>query len=389
MTAKQTLVSASLVVLLVASSESHADPEVPAPTGEVRPDDPITPAPVIGPAKPMPKTLPREPTGSFSIGAGYHVDDRFIATAQVAQDDLFLTGTRLALTMKLSRREQLALVRFEDPTLLGRNVRLRADLYNHRLVYPGPGFTREATGGDLALSVPLTRHAHAFFGYRIEQVAVELGGESLVARGVPGAVPGQPLWRGGRIASLRAGLAYSTLDAPDMPTRGTSLGTSLELADRAFGSEVQLLRTSAWASHHRQLGPFTLHLGGTASSVSTSAPLSERLHFDGSDDIRGYAPGAVGPRDLMTGMPLGGNFKYTARGELELPLIPRWGLSVAGFVDAGGIYGQDKATDGGGSAASAGFGMIWRTPIGALRFDVAFPLDGGSPRFQFSLGGSW
>ena len=40
---------------------------------------------------------------------------------------------------------------------------------------------------------------------------------------------------------------------------------------------------------------------------------------------------------------------------------------------------------------SAGFGVIWRSPIGPLRFDVAYPLDGADrkPQFLFSLGGAF
>ena len=34
-------------------------------------------------------TAKREPTGRFQVGAGFSTDDKFIATATVAQDDLF------------------------------------------------------------------------------------------------------------------------------------------------------------------------------------------------------------------------------------------------------------------------------------------------------------
>ncbi|MBA3452819.1 MAG: BamA/TamA family outer membrane protein, partial [Deltaproteobacteria bacterium] len=192
-------------------------------------------------------------------------------------------------------------------------------------------------------------------------------------------------FRGGRLAAIRAGIDYNTLDHPFAPTRGTRVGTSIEIADRDLGSEIQMIRTDAWLSHHRPLGPLTLHLAGTMSTVSDGAPFSERLHFDGNRDIRGYAPGALGPRDPLTGMSLGGNLKYTARGELEAPLLPRAGLSLAGWVDAGGILTHGAQW----SAASVGVGVLWRSPIGLIRVDLAVPLDGGKPGLVFGLGGTW
>jgi len=362
MTAMQTLMSASLVALLAASTgTAHAEPE----------DD--------APPRPASQAPPGTPTGSFQLGAGYATDEGFLTTATIAQDDLFDTGKRLELTARLSERGQLFRLRYEDPSVGGTRFMLRGDLYSTRRSFVG--FDREATGGALTLSRPLGKHLHAFLGYKLEQVTVTPTAVAPSARGVAD----EPAWRGGRIAALRAGLVYSTLDTPWLPTRGTSVGGVIEVADRDLGSEIGYTRTDAWLSHHRPLGPLTLHLGGTLRTITGSAPLSERLHFDGSRMIRGYAPGAIGPHDPVTGMPLGGTLAYTARGELEAPLSSRLGLSAAGFVDVGGIYDDH----GGASAGSAGVGLIWRTPIGPVRLDVAFPLDGGKPRLVFGLGGGF
>ena len=36
-----------------------------------------------------------------------------------------------------------------------------------------------------------------------------------------------------------------------------------------------------------------------------------------------------------------------------------------------------------------GFGLIWRSPIGPLRFDWAKPIDGGPTRFIFGIGSAF
>lgn len=367
MTAKQTM-SASLAALSWCASPVLADPE-PAPAATEPPGE-VQPRPL----ELMPK---RPPTGTFELGAGYATDDGLLVTARVAQPRLFGTDKGLALAAVLTERRQDVTARYDDPTLLGTSLRLRGELYNRTWLHPG--FRRQAAGGDVSLARRIAPHLDAYAGYRLERVEVTPDtATSLYRGGVPGELP----WHGGLIGAVRAGVVYSTVDERLYPRRGTTVGAEVEVADRALGSDLGYLRTDAWLGHHRALGPFTLHLAGRVRSI-TDVPLSERLHFDGSADVRGYAPGAIGPHDPVTGLPTGGNLAWTARGELELPLGTS-GLSIAGFVDAGGL----AAEWGTGTGASAGFGVIWRSPIGPLRVDVAFPLDGdGRPRWVLGLGG--
>ncbi len=385
MTAKQTIRSASLVAFLVASTvPALAEPQELTSkdaTGEVREEpEPTTEAP--GEVPPVPLKPPRAPTGTFQIGAGYGTDDGFIAQARVAQDSLFGTGQKLALSARISKREQLFHLGYDVPKLAGGDLTLRTELYARREQLPG--FQRAATGGGATLVAPVGDHLQAFFGYRVEEVTTTID-EPASSRGGAGA-PIAP--RDGRSASLRGGLVYSTLDQPYLPTRGMALGASIAVADPRWGSEIQLTRFDGWGSVHQAIGPLTLHLGGSVSTVASrdegGVPLAERLHLDGSSVLRGFAPGSIGPRDPRTGMSLGGNLEYTARAELEVPLIRRLGISAVGFVDHGGIYDAGGA---GSSGTSVGFGLIWRSPIGPLRFDWAIPLDGdGRPRFVFGFG---
>jgi outer membrane protein assembly factor BamA len=266
-------------------------------------------------------------------------------------------------------------------------------------VKQGPGAGAENAAQNAALLRDVTaqvsgtvtqRRAHefliyvGFLGYRVEQVATTID-DPIAARGE---LPTPVTSRDGRIAALRGGLTYSTLDQPFLPTKGMSLGASIEVADPRWGSELQLTRFDGWASLHQAIGPLTLHLGGSVSTVSSrdaaGVPLSERLHLDRSSVIRGFAPGSIGPRDGATGLSLGGNFEYTGRAELEAPLVRAVGISAVGFVDHGGIYDIGGA---GSNGTSVGFGLIWRSPIGPLRFDWAFPVAGDhSPHFVFGVG---
>jgi len=379
MIATQTRRSASLVALslgVFSSVPAVAEPDDAEPVqraGEVRDDERDERGEGGEPARTPSATAPppaRKPTGRFQIGAGFSSDESFIAQATIAQDDLFRTGQRLSLTAQISAKRQLFLLGYDVP--LGGGLELRTQLYaSDRLL---PGFRRKAAGGTASLVAPLGANLTGFVGFRLEQVAAE-DTDDVIARAVD--APSRDSFT---LAALRAGISYSTLDQPFLPTKGRSFGAAVELADPRWGSDVTLAKAQVWSSFHHDLGPAILHLGATASAISSrdagGVPRSERFYLDSSSLIRGYAPGSIGPST-------GGTLMYTARAELEVPLIRSAGLSAVGFIDGGGIFDRSGA---GGTGVSYGVGLVWRSPIGPLRFDWGFPADGGPMRFVFGIG---
>lgn len=374
MNATQTRRSASLVALslgVVSSVPAFAEPDGGEPVqrpGEARDEDgpPRTPSETA----PAPPPAPRRPTGRFQIGAGFSSDENFIATATIAQDDLFHTGQRLSLSTQISSRRQLFLLGYDIP--LGGGVELRTQLYAKDQLLPG--FRRQAAGGTASLVAPLADHLTGFVGFRLEQVEA-VPTDEIIARSVD-PVADTPI----TIAALRAGLAYSTLDDPVLPTKGRTFGAAFEVADPRWGSDVNLAKASIYSSFHQPIGGAILHLAATGTAIASrdpgGVPRSERLYLDTSTLVRGYAPGSLGPRE-------GGTIMYTARAELEVPLFRSAGISVVGFLDGGGIFDRSGA---GSAGTSYGFGILWRSPIGPLRFDWGFPVDGGPMRFVFGVG---
>lgn len=329
---------------------------------------------------------PVEERSSFLVGAGYGPDDGLILRSAVASRDLFGWGQTLALSAELSRRRKLLLIHFEEPELTD-DLGLSLDL--HWREDSWPGFDRLGAGGSLALSRRLGRNTRAFLAYRLEDVSVERDGSEngAILREVASGVGERA--SAGLVSAVRLGVEHSTIDTPLFPRRGTSAGAWIEAADRRLGSDTDLVRGRAWLGHHRPLGPLTLHILGSAEAVTSrdplGVPLSERLQLDGASDLRGYAPGGLGPIDAL-GASLGGNVKLTGRVELEFPIAPRFGLSGAVFADAGALL--DVEGRHGAAGSSVGIGLLWRSPIAPIRLDLAFPLDGDGlqPGLLFGLG---
>ncbi len=356
MSAKQTIGSASLVVVLGGAALAEAEPAA---------------EPSISEAVPK-----KQPTGTLAVGAGYGTDDGFIARATISQANLFGTGDLLALDAFLSSRRQMFDLRFADPHFLDTDYKLSTTFYDDRQVLPG--FSRAAIGAHVQLSHELSDHVIGFVGYRFEHVMpsadVETAAHALdPTESSPGLHPYN-------LGAARAGLAYSTLDHPLMPLHGSTLGASLEVADPRLGSDIQFTRVDAWAGTHQPLGPFTFHLTGHLSAIGSQdavgVPMSERLFLDGSRELPGFLPGALGPVG-------GGNLEAIGRAELEVPVARSLGLSVVGFYTAGAIYDWHAR---GGIGQSVGIGLRWRSPLGPLELDFAVPLGGGAPGLVFGLG---
>lgn len=335
MFAKQTLLSASLVVALGGSAV--ADP------GD-------------------------EGRGYFQLGAGFSTDEGFIANASIDQPDLFHTGNELGLFAHMSARQQRFDAMFADPHVLGGTLQL--DLFNDRRELPW--FTRQSAGFSAKQIMTISPHVHAWVGYSIEDVTVD--GLSPIARG--GATEYVPL-AAGTVSALHVGIAYSTVD-PQL-RHGTTFGIYADDADRMLGSTYNFGRVGAWAATHRAAGPFILHAGGSLTALTPGAPLSERLFLDGNSDVRGYTIGAFGPVG-------GATLKAVGHASLELP-VGR-GVSLEGFVDYARLSNMDFTSPIGvahASGMSVGYGLLWRSPIGPIHADIAYPGD-GPPAFFISLG---
>jgi outer membrane protein insertion porin family len=117
--------------------------------------------------------------------------------------------------------------------------------------------------------------------------------------------------------------------------------------------------------------------------------------FVGGDNLRGFAPAGIGPRDSTSGDALGGNKYYTGSLALGVPLPLPKELGVSGrvFSDFGSLWSNDQShlsltpaqlvatggvqpviVDSTAIRASAGVGVSWKSPVGPILLDLAIPL---------------
>ena len=102
----------------------------------------------------------------------------------------------------------------------------------------------------------------------------------------------------------------------------------------------------------------------------------------GQDSVRGYAYRSLGP--IEDGVVTSGRMLFTSSLELARPISSRFpSLWGSFFVDAG------NASNSWGSmrpVVGLGPGIRWRSPVGALRVDLAYGVDLHKWRLEVSLG---
>jgi outer membrane protein insertion porin family len=190
-------------------------------------------------------------------------------------------------------------------------------------------------------------------------------------------------------------------DDPIDPHKGIYNTVDVGLATRAFGSQTSFGRLLARNATYHRLGPKLVLARETQFGVqpafsipanadpSDAIPLPERFFGGGGNTQRGFPENQAGPRDLLTGFPLGGSALFFNNTELRFPL---YGANVNGvlFEDAGNIYSsigrmsfrtdQKNAGDFNYMVHAAGFGVRYRTPVGPLRVDLAYSIN--PPRYN-------
>lgn len=197
------------------------------------------------------------------------------------------------------------------------------------------------------------------------------------------------------VAEIGGSIVQDRRDNPSNARRGIYNSIDIDLAQTYFGGSKNFARFLGRNSYYHSFGSYTLASNtefGVIHSFnmqpgfisSTYIPLPDRFYGGGQTTNRGFPYFQAGPRDPLTGFPIGGNALLFHSTELRFPLI---GDNVGGvlFHDMGNVYTglsylsfrvhQDGLEDFNYMVHAVGFGLTYRTPLGPVRVDLAYSLN--------------
>lgn len=199
------------------------------------------------------------------------------------------------------------------------------------------------------------------------------------------------------MAGLPLGLSFSTTASPVDASRGVRAFASAAPYYGHYGEYFTALRTRFELQGFLPVvGEDTLVLalrgvyGSLFWSEADEVPPTIRYYSGGGGSVRGYDFRSIGPRNEEND-PLGGDSLVEFSAELRWKFTPDWGLTL--FTDGGMVYTDKFPNKDESILWGAGLGLRYYTPIGPVRFDVAFPVnkrsDDSAVQLYISIGQSF
>ena len=336
-------------------------------------------------------------TGELSLGVGFSTTDGPLADVSVRERNFLGRGQDLRVSTVLSFRSQQVDMSFTEPYFLDKNIAAGIDLFEIKTsptsnFFSGvtPAYVQFSYGGALRAGYQISENLRQTWKYtgRSDDITNVQSTSSLFIQ----------LQAGTHVTSeIGQVLLYDRRDNRLDPTDGYYASVGNDFAGVGFG--VQYIRNKAEFGYYYSVAPewvlsFTAEAGDIFGWGGQQVLLQDRF-FVGGDNLRGFAPAGIGPRDSNTGDALGGNKYYAGSVTLGVPLGLPKELGITGriFTDFGSLWGNDQANipltpaqlvatggvvpvilDSSAIRATAGVGVSWKSPVGPIRLDLGYPL---------------
>ncbi len=355
-----------------------------------------------------------QPTGEFSIAGGYSTADGALAEVSIADRNLLGRGQYAKAGITYGQYTKGFELSYVEPYLFGYRMAGGVDLFGRQnLANSFISYNTTTVGTNLRLGFALTEEIAFQPRYSFYRQEITLPDQfncypanSITPQGntciQPASLPVRLELANGPVNVSLVGytLSYNTLDNVRSPTSG--LYAELRQDFAGVGGDVNFLRNQGEVRNYYEILPDIVSVlklqGGTIEPWGDKS-LRMLDHFQmGPNLVRGFSPAGIGPRDLSAGTTndaLGGTKYWGASLEAQTPLyfLPKEiGIKLATFADAGSVWDYQGPLGGIAPAgtpfqsvavgldgptmirASVGVGLLWDSPLGPLRFDLAYPL---------------
>jgi outer membrane protein insertion porin family len=327
-------------------------------------------------------------TGEFTIGGGFSTDAGLLADVGLRERNLLGTGVDARINVTLAQRRSQVDIGITDPQFLDRNLAAGADVFLiQRNLQDTSGYNERRAGFALRM------------GYEINERLRQSWSYALVDRELTDVDPNTSRFiqeQEGRtlLSQVSTTITYDRRDSRIEPRSGYVIRGGADWA--GLGGDVSYVRFRGDAQYYipfeRLLGnaDYVLVLAAGAGYLAPYGDNDTRIvdrFFLGGENLRGFALGGAGPRDVSTNDALGGQTLWTTSAEFRfpLPLPSELGFIGRAFVDVGANFGLPNSVndtgcpptfpncvrDDSSPRVGMGVGLSWRSPIGLINIDLA------------------
>ena len=279
--------------------------------------------------------------GSGATGTGLSFAPRAILEITKAN----LTGRADALSFKVraSTIQGRALIAYTAPNYFASpnfNLQLTGFFEKVRNIQT---FTSRQYQASVQLAQKLSSTSSTLYRYAYRKVNTVLNVSTITSEQLP------LFNQNTDIAEFGVSWLRDRRNSPADPTRGDFENIDLAVAMKPVGSSVDFIRLFLQNSTYRPISRRLVFARSTrfgvqtpyGNTLSSQIPLPERFFAGGGTSLRGFALNQAGPRDPVSGFPIGGQAMLVFNQDLRFPMhLPFIGNRLGGavFYDAGNVF---------------------------------------------------
>ncbi len=328
-------------------------------------------------------------TGSFSVGGGFSSQDGGFVTGSVQERNLFGNGQTITLQAKFAQESVLYDVSFYEPYIFDTKVSGGFRLYKEEKEYDH--YDKDATGLSLNLGYRLFDWTTVGLNYLIEDYEITDVDTTLTN-----------MTEGSFLTSyIRPSIKYDSRDDLFMPTEGALHKFSIEYAGEFVGGDIDytkyLVETGIFFPlFWKFTGALHAEMGYLDDRTNNTIDIDYvRFYLGGMNSVRGFDKYDINGRRASDTKDIGGEKYFQFNAEITVPLTEKYKIAGVLFYDRGDVYRTDEDFDFADQYSSIGTGVRWNSPVGPLRVEYAWVIDGkdvkdsGDSQVEFSVGASF
>ena len=345
-------------------------------------------------------------TGKFQIGAGVSSSEGLVGTLSLSQANFLGTGNIVQTEVSLGGINKIWSLNYTDPYWTDDGVSRGFGIfyrdYNAKELNTGD-YKTNSYGGSIDFGIPLDEFKQLKFGSTLEILELKLTSSSPQKyRDYCSDLAGS----GSLKCDANSIVFYSswvdnTTDNPFFPSKGHRFQLSGDVS--VPGLDLEYYKIYAKAEKYFPLSEsvttkLKASVGFGDSYGDEKFPLFKNFKIGGKTSVRGFREGSIGKKtydsNSSSWVTYGGKqaLSFTAESFFPVPFMQKTeSFRLSAFVDGGSSF--EDSFRGDDFRYSAGVGVTWLSPFGALNATIAYPLNEGThdqtEKFQFGMGSSF
>ena len=315
-------------------------------------------------------------TGEVSLGGGFSTNEGVLGTFGLRERNFLGRGQDVQFNFTVSQKSQNIDLRYTEPYLFDRNLSAGWDAFRVKRDFSDQsGYQERRTGGRLRAGYEIIDDLNQAWRYTLQTntIANLDSNASTFIQQEKGTTS---------TSAIGQTMTYDKRDDRQDPTSGYFVSLDNDLA--GLGGSEKFVKSRVTGGTFYPIAPDWVvsaigEVGYVRGLLGHPVRLANRF-FLGGDNLRGFKPGGVGPRDNSVGDSLGANKYYAGTLEVSFPLgLPReFGIRGRAFTDFGSAWDVDLSGPGlldvNTIRVSAGIGISWKSPFGPVRIDLGVPI---------------